>query len=187
MTVILLPAATRQATKWRNGRGITREIAVSPPGAALEGFDWRVSMADLNGAAPFSIFHGVDRILTVVAGTLELRFAARGTMRLTPQDAPLAFAGDDGCVGEALGGGAIDLNVMVRRGVFSASVGRAAGAVAVASPLCLLVALSPSRATFGGQSWELAQYDALLLRDESGILDLTTDALLIGLKEAATP
>jgi hypothetical protein len=59
--------------------------------------------------------------------------------------------------------------------------------VAVASPLCLLVALSPSRATFGGQSWELAQYDALLLRDESGILDLTTDALLIGLKEAATP
>ena len=30
---------------WRNGQGSTTELAIEPPGAALDGFDWRISIA----------------------------------------------------------------------------------------------------------------------------------------------
>jgi len=50
---------------WKNGGGITREIAI-----AREGDDvlWRLSMADVAVDGPFSNFSGLSRILTVIAG-----------------------------------------------------------------------------------------------------------------------
>ena len=48
---------------WKNGGGETAEIAVSPPGAALDDFDWRLSMARVETDGPFSAFPGIDRTL----------------------------------------------------------------------------------------------------------------------------
>ena len=45
-------------TPWRNGLGVTREIALCPPGADTDDFLWRASVADVVGPAPFSQFPG---------------------------------------------------------------------------------------------------------------------------------
>ena len=77
MRIEVLRAAARQAVAWRNGGGETREVAVWPAGAGMDAFEWRVSMAEVGVAGPFSVFAGVDRVLTVVSGVLALRFGAR--------------------------------------------------------------------------------------------------------------
>lgn len=66
-----------QKTPWKNGGGITREIAIARVGDALT---WRLSIADVGIDGPFSKFEGLRRILTVIEGH---------GMRLISQDAIL--------------------------------------------------------------------------------------------------
>jgi uncharacterized protein len=54
-----------QETPWRNGGGVTREIAIE---GARDDFVWRLSMADVGVDGPFSKFDGMQRILTVIQG-----------------------------------------------------------------------------------------------------------------------
>jgi environmental stress-induced protein Ves len=41
----VLRARDVPATPWKNGGGVTREIAVHPQGAGFDDFVWRLSMA----------------------------------------------------------------------------------------------------------------------------------------------
>jgi uncharacterized protein len=54
-----------QQTPWKNGGGITREIAAARSG---DDFLWRLSIADVGVDGPFSKFEGLSRILTVIEG-----------------------------------------------------------------------------------------------------------------------
>ena len=56
------------AMPWKNGGGSTRELACWPPGADTSGFDWRVSVASIAAAGPFSVFAGVDRNIMLLDG-----------------------------------------------------------------------------------------------------------------------
>ncbi len=58
--------ATLPATPWKNGGGVTREIVCQPPGAGLAAFDWRVSIATIASDGPFSLFAGIDRVITLL-------------------------------------------------------------------------------------------------------------------------
>lgn len=114
-------AADRAATPWKNGGGVTREVAAWPPSSGLDGFDWRVSLADVAADGPFSTFPGVDRLLTVIDGDgLALEIEGR-TVRLEP-GAPFAFPGEAAVVARLTAGPIRDLNVMVRRGAWTARV-----------------------------------------------------------------
>lgn len=59
---------------WKNGGGTTREVTsgtVHAPLASMEsevGFDWRVSVADVDVGGAFSAFPGIDRVITLVEG-----------------------------------------------------------------------------------------------------------------------
>ena len=53
---------------WRNGAGLTREIAVARNTASECGFDWRLSVAEVACDAPFSAFPGVDRCIVLLRG-----------------------------------------------------------------------------------------------------------------------
>jgi uncharacterized protein len=168
------------AAPWRNGGGITREIAAWPPGATLGDFDWRVSMAEVRDAGPFSRFPGVDRVLTVVRGTLALSIEGRPPVMLTAEALPFGFAGDDACIGAPVGGPVLDLNVMARRERFSAHVLRISNAdLAVPSATCVLMALSAGRLMVGTGAWDLDAYDALLLQDEGGAALVAPGAVVI--------
>jgi uncharacterized protein len=120
----LLRAADRIATPWKNGGGVTTEIAAFPPGSTLENFGWRVSIAEVRSGGPFSVFPGIDRQLAVLAGRLRLEIAGRAPAEITAVSPPTAFAGDVATSGTPLDGPVLDLNVMTRRGRFAARMER---------------------------------------------------------------
>lgn len=67
---------------WKNGRGITTELAIFPAGSSLQAndFTWRLSSADINEDGPFSLFPGCQRYLAVLEGSgVDLSSAARTT------------------------------------------------------------------------------------------------------------
>jgi len=93
MAVRILAARERQAAAWKNGGGVTREVAAYPPGAGLADFAWRVSFAKVAEGGPFSVFEGVDRIITLVAGRgMELVVDGAATRVERPFE-PFAFRG----------------------------------------------------------------------------------------------
>ena len=105
-------------TPWKNGGGHTRELACWPPGAGMEGFEWRVSLATIAAPGPFSAFAGVDRRIMLLDGDgMQLR-ARDGSLdhRLDRRWQPLAFAGEVAVDGTLLGGTSTDFNLMLRRG-----------------------------------------------------------------------
>jgi len=108
---------------WKNGGGSTREIVCRPEGAGMDGFDWRVSIATIAQAGPFSAFAGVDRVIMLLAGDgVRLRSASGIDHWLDQLHVPFAFAGDEALNGTLLGGPSTDLNVMTRRGALRAEV-----------------------------------------------------------------
>ncbi|WP_211371287.1 HutD/Ves family protein [Paracoccus limosus] len=120
MTLQVLRAADHRCMPWKNGRGETTEIAIWPPTAGLDGFDWRISMAGVAEDGDFSIFPQIDRSLAVLSGDgIELQVQGLGLHRLTLATPPLAFAADVPASARLLGQPITDLNVMTRRGSWS--------------------------------------------------------------------
>ena len=116
-------AAEGRRMPWKNGGGETIELLAHPPGAGLEAFDWRVSLARVAADGPFSAFPGIDRTLTILDGEgLDLAVGDGGPVRLTPASAPFAFPADAACTARLLAGAVTDLNVMTRRGRFAHAV-----------------------------------------------------------------
>lgn len=150
---------------WKNGGGVTREVALGPAGATVDNFDWRVSIAEVREAGPFSLFAGVDRTILVLEGRLALTFDDR-TVELAPNNAPFPFSGDEMCAAEPLGRPVTDLNVMVRRGHGTVHVERIAqAAMLTTAKTMLIVACAPASLQLGGQELSLQQFDAALIED----------------------
>ncbi len=117
MRTTRLTRADYRRMPWRNGGGLTTELARHPS----EGdFDWRVSMADIENDGDFSAFTGYDRSLLLLSGQgLSLTFADRDEpVLLHERSKPLVFSGDDTPHCRLIGGPARDFNVITRRGRF---------------------------------------------------------------------
>ena len=101
---------------WKNGHGSTREIAVQPSGAGIEDFLWRVSLAEVDNAAPFSCFLGIDRQIVLLRGAgFRMTLDEAQTHALTTPFEPFAFAGEARVVVMLAGGPTRDFNLMLRR------------------------------------------------------------------------
>jgi environmental stress-induced protein Ves len=115
---------------WKNGAGLTREIAVEPPEASSDDFAWRISVAEIARDAPFSVFSGVDRCIVLLRGRgMRLR-SDDGAMdaRLDEPLQPFRFAGDTPLSATLIDGPCADFNVMVRRAGWRAEVSAASEA-----------------------------------------------------------
>ncbi|MER7772673.1 HutD family protein [Kitasatospora sp. NPDC096140] len=172
----VLRAGERPATAWLNGGGVTREVAGFPVGAGLDRFDWRVSLADVASAGPFSPFPGIDRVITLVEGA-GMALTVDGVEQLvdTPYR-PFPFSGDAATDCRLLSGPVVDFNVMTRRGRVEAAVDLATAPVTVEVPAggtVLLVCLAGTAVVSGA---ELARYDAVLL-DAPGTHELRPDGV----------
>ncbi|VVD71060.1 Protein Ves [Pandoraea capi] len=104
---------------WKNGQGVTTELAVSRR-AGEDGFDWRISTATVAVPGPFSVFAGIDRSLAIVrGGTLTLAVEGRPGVTLTTRTPPYAFPGELAVSStpslEVDGVPIDDFNVMTRR------------------------------------------------------------------------
>ncbi len=111
-----LRAQKRPASTWKNGGGSTHEIATFPPGATLDTFDWRLSIAQVEANGPFSHFAGIDRTLAVITpGAIRLTSDTGSTIVLDQDSGPYAFSGETPIDGHLLGSAISDLNLMTRR------------------------------------------------------------------------
>ncbi|MCB1882857.1 MAG: HutD family protein [Geminicoccaceae bacterium] len=108
---------------WKNGGGVTREIARLDRGEATV---WRLSLADVDRDGPFSPFPGMERILTVVAGAGMVLETRAGPLQALPET-PLAFSGALEVVGRLSVGSVRNLNLIFDPVCFAANVSRLAG------------------------------------------------------------
>lgn len=163
----ILRAADRTPMPWKNGGGVTREVAIWPPTAALDAFDWRISIADVAQGGPFSAFTGVDRVLTVIEGSgIELAVEGLATVRLDAAASPFAFPGDAACAATLHQGAIRDLNLMVRRGAYVTCVRRVDGPALIDGAAETTFVLALEAILLGGE--HLAAEDAVILgRGES--------------------
>ncbi|MFN4129240.1 MAG: HutD family protein [Paracoccaceae bacterium] len=109
------PAAARVFRPWKNGGGKTAEVLCWPEGAGIDDFTLRLSTAQVDHSGPFSVFPGVDRVLTVIEGGGMVLTVAGKDHHLAPGGAPFAFSGDVPCVARLEGAPVLDFNVMTRR------------------------------------------------------------------------
>lgn len=99
---------------WKNGRGLTREIAVYPVLASTEDFLWRVSIAKIERPGPFSRFPDARRRLMLLQGNgVIFQFSDR-SMILTDVGQTIDFFGDEDLDCNPVDGACLVLNVMVR-------------------------------------------------------------------------
>ena len=133
---------------WRNGGGVTRELASHPGTSPEEGaWDWRVSIADVTKAGAYSAFPGMERLLTVVEGELLL-LSVDGAEHPLEKYRPFRFPGGAESFSALPTGDIRNLNVITREGTFKAYTS--------------IVELSKKRAhpVFGGQLGILLQGQA---------------------------
>jgi Uncharacterized protein conserved in bacteria len=108
---------------WKNGLGVTREVAIHAPAEEPSAFLWRISLATVSGSGPFSAFPGIDRTIAVLrGGGLHLTVDGVAQQPLTEEAEPFSFSGDAIVHSDSIGGETTDLNVMTRRGVFTHTV-----------------------------------------------------------------
>lgn len=177
----ILRAAGRVAVPWKNGGGVTREVAVWPPGSDLNTFDWRISIAEVRDEGPFSVFENIDRTLTILEGRMALAFTDR-TVELDAHSAPLSFPGDVPCFGTPLGGPVTDLNVMARRDRCVAQVNRIVGEMKLPDARhVVVVAITETAVQVEAESVALQVRDALLIENPADSLVVDAPALLIAL------
>ena len=174
-----LPSSGFTAMPWRNGAGVTHEIAVDDaPGSSAAPFRWRLSMADLAGDGPFSEIADVDRVLVLLAGEdVALAIDGAPPAPLGRHEA-IAFPGDVPTSLTMAPGAGRDLNLMWDRT-------RADGRVRIlhvgdeletAAPIAFAVAIGGSAAlAVDGDEFALGEQDALRIDGGGAIAVLAGD------------
>lgn len=138
----IVRAESHHEMPWRNGGGVTTEIAIYPPGASLDDFEWRVSLATMAGSGPFSAFPGVDRLLAVIDGRgVRLQIGGGPPVTIARGSEALLFGGDLPVEARTVDGIVTILNIMVRRGRCRASLDRHIAAEIQELPLSAPISL----------------------------------------------
>ncbi|UKK85822.1 HutD family protein [Sphingopyxis sp. BSN-002] len=167
--VRFLPAKDRVARPCKNGGGVTRDITVFPEGTSDADFLWRVSLATIADAGPFSPFPGVDRAFLLLRGELAIAIGDQAEQHIRPGAPALLFGGDEPVAARPVAGSCTALNIMARRGQTSAKVGRWTGAQTTLASALLLFAPEATAIEVDGEQFDLAPDDALLLHHPAGL------------------
>lgn len=162
---------------WKNGGGSTEEIT-RDGGAGLEGFGWRLSIADIGESGGFSTFAGYERVITVLQGDgMSLRVDGQDTRRLLPLD-PFAFSGESHVACTLLGGPIRDFNLIYAPQRYSARLQWLAGEQRFFSSAGTVLVFSISETlevTVGNSASQLGRHDCLQLDGNTGLLEVSSN------------
>jgi len=177
----ILRNADYREMQWKNGGGTTTEIAVSPPGAATDGFDWRISMASVQSDGWFSEFPQADRTLSILEGSgIHLSLSGGTEVHIGPASEPFHFPADVPAYARLSKDPVIDLNVMTRRTRFTHRVIRLTSSKAVTWELMadITVFLATSAALQienGADSAHIAPRDTVIFDHAGGSVVASPD------------
>ena len=164
------PAARHTRMRWANGGGWTTEILAEPSGAQWE---WRLSVAEVEAAGPFSLFPGIDRTLALISGagfalTIDGRAEQVNDMPFEPFD----FAGDSTTSCRLIDGPIRDINLMTSR----SSVARRLGFVHVPPHTVIEIAHVEAAVVVAGrlriEQEDLGYLDTIRCASESSCIEL---------------
>jgi uncharacterized protein len=171
MTVTVLRQHEHQRMPWRNGGGVTSEVARWP--ADSSDFEWRVSFAEVEQSGPFSAFTDVDRVILLVSGPpMLLEFPDRAHALQSFE--PFRFRGED-AVHCTVTAPTRDLNVMVRRDRAQATVEvlPIEGALTTPTADVLLVAVLGGTVTLADAEPGLLEVGDVAMRTDGSAVDLS--------------
>lgn len=166
---------------WKNGAGSTEEIT-RDAGTGLDGFGWRLSIADVGESGPFSMFDGYQRIISVIEGAgMQLDVDGHQSPELTLFDA-LAFSGNSEVVCTLLEGPIRDFNLIYSPQRYRARLqwlkaGQTGQLFSSADTLVVFSAEAGLRvAVDDREAIELARHDCLKLDSPARLLSLHCSA-----------
>ncbi|WP_449430802.1 HutD/Ves family protein [Pseudomonas putida] len=171
----LLHAQDYPRMPWKNGGGFTEEVT-RDSGEGLEGFGWRVSIADIAESGGFSQFAGYQRIISVLQGDgMQLLVDGQAIRPLLPFDA-FAFSGQSQVSCTLLGGAIRDFNLIYAPQRYRARLQWSDGGNQLfSSAETLLVFAASSQvevAVAGHEPQRLGLYDCLRLEGNDALLGL---------------
>jgi len=115
----LLRFSDYREMRWKNGQGVTHEVCRRPD---REDYDWRISLATIREAGPFSLFSDYLRNISVLEGrSMTLTIDGVAGEPIPPFQAT-DFSGESDVFCRPEGGPLLDFNVIYREGVIQASV-----------------------------------------------------------------
>ncbi|WP_392893476.1 HutD family protein [Pseudomonas migulae] len=159
---------------WKNGGGSTEEIT-RDAGTGLDGFGWRLSIADIGESGGFSSFAGYERIITVLQGDgMTLRVDGQDTHPLLPLE-PFAFSGESHVDCTLLGGPIRDFNLIYAPQRYRARLQWLDGEQRFFSETGVLLVFSVSDALdvkVDNDVSQLGRHDCLQLVGNTGLLEV---------------
>jgi hypothetical protein len=161
--VILDPAAYRR-TPWKNGGGVTIDIAGAHQlGADPGGWDgmiWRFGRTRIEAPGPFSDLAGYDRILSVIDGRgLMLHPRGHAPVDVRAPFRPVRFPGEWAITSELTAGPVGVLNLLADRALCAIEVSfpPAGARASIAGCHCIVFALDDAKMDIGGRGVALAR------------------------------
>ncbi len=180
MANILLPGDFT-TMPWKNGGGVTHEIVRDERHGAML---WRLSIAEVASDGAFSLFPGMTRLLTVIAGNGMTLEADDVILTAKPRQ-PVRFSGDTALFGRLTKGPVRDLNFIFDASTINADMSRLDGpveanlhATAVAAAICIegLVQVDGVLLPLGAAA--LGRRQQLVLSAGSCVIVIIADAVL---------
>lgn len=160
---------------WKNGGGSTEEIT-RDSGTGLDGFGWRLSIADIGESGGFSTFSGYARLITVLQGNgMILRVDGQDTRALLPLD-PFAFSGESHVTCTLLDGPIRDFNLIYAPLRYHARLQWLEGGQRLFSSAGTVLVFSMTEALevkVDHNSSHLGRHDCLQLDGNNGLLEVS--------------
>jgi uncharacterized protein len=186
-----LDPITYRRTPWKNGGGVTIDIAEAyregvAPGA-WEGMVWRFGRTAITRPGPFSDLSGYDRVQAVVAGQGLVLVAPDHEIDLRRPFAPMRFSGETPIVSRLEAGPVEVVNLIGDRSAVSVDMGVLEGGQALQLAAGTHIAYCPAGAAVldcRGMRYELAQDHALRIEfvDEATIDGVSGRMLVASIK-----
>lgn len=105
---------------WKNGGGMTAEIARGGKRTKNSDWEWRVSIAVVETNGPFSIFRGIERTMSIIEGNGIDLVSPDGVSFTLSLFKIVKFDGETVLKGRLRHGSVKNFNVMVDRNLFTA-------------------------------------------------------------------
>lgn len=164
----LLDPVRYRRTPWKNGGGVTIDIAGAyRPGADHAGWDgmiWRFGRTRIEQPCPFSDLSGYDRILAVVEGRgLVLQPAGRPPLDARAPFVPVRFPGEWAIASELTAGPVGVINLIADRALCAIDLAFPApgAAASVSGAPCIVLALDDADLAIDGRATALKRDFAL--------------------------
>lgn len=150
--------------RWRNGMGVSWDIACDPADASASDFGWRFAIARIDADVPFSHYPDVDRVFTLIEGQgLDLEFDGGRTLAVDKLFVPHPYACDIDTFCRLHDGPCRALNLFLRRGRWTAAVDILSSPADITHPGPILLFALAGGTTVNGET--LAEGDATITAD----------------------